>query len=85
MTMNIRGGTLKKRFARNRPQESAGRTGYSLVWVPSQRGFSALRLQPQKVTWPSLSALYSTGVNAVPLWLPSQNGWLFDLPQEHHQ
>gem|GEM_PF-5769006 len=41
---------------------------------PSQSGALPLALQPQKYTVLETSALYLTGLNAVPLWLPSQKG-----------
>jgi hypothetical protein len=39
----------------------------------------------QNQTFSVLSALYSTGIEFVPLWLPSQKGWFLLRPQEHHQ
>jgi hypothetical protein len=44
-----------------------------------------LCLQPQKYTVPDVSALYSTGEKPDPECEPSQNGWLWLLPHEHHQ
>jgi hypothetical protein len=49
----------------------------------------AVLLQAQKFTVLSLSATNLTDLYAVPLtlfsalWLPSQNGWVFDAPHEH--
>jgi len=47
---------------------------YNELCVPSQSGAPALLLQPQKYSVWSLSAWYSTGVNSVSLWEPSQKG-----------
>src|SRR3569832_195628 len=44
----------------------------SLLWVPSQSGWFEVRLHPQSHTVLVAVALYSTGVNSVVLWLPSQ-------------
>jgi len=55
------------------------------LWVPSHSGWWALRLQPQNHTLPVAVARYSTGVNAVTLCAPSQNGCLCERPQAHYQ
>jgi len=58
---------------------------YNPLWLPSQNGRSALCLQPHSQTL-VISVISSfTGANSLPWWEPSQNGWLFDLPQAHHQ
>jgi hypothetical protein len=44
-----------------------------------------VRLQVQNQTSPLASGLNSRGPNVVPLCEPSQNGWVFERPQAHHQ
>jgi hypothetical protein len=58
---------------------------YSVSWLSSQIGARPVRLQVQKNTLRERRATYSTGSKPEPLWLPSQNGWLFERPQAHHQ
>ena len=57
----------------------------SLLCEPSHSGAVVVRLQVQKNTFLVSGAVNCIGENPVPLWLPSQNGWLADLPQAHHQ
>jgi len=54
-----------------------------LLWLPSQNGGVAVFLQVQSQTVLSSSAVNETGSKSVPLWEPSQNGWLELLPQRH--
>ncbi len=54
------------------------------MWVPSQKGLDAVRLQPQNHTVLVSSDLNTTGVKPVPEWEPSQNGWFWLRPQAHH-
>src|SRR4030095_10619505 len=58
---------------------------YSVECVPSQSGFFAECLQPQKYNVRSLFASNGIGTNSDPLCEPSQNGWLLLLPHAHHQ
>ena len=58
---------------------------YRLLWVPSQNGLLPLCLQPHKATGALEVMVTLTGLNSLPLWDPSQNGCLADLPQAHHQ
>jgi hypothetical protein len=44
-----------------------------------------VRLQPQKYTVVDSVASYFIGVNPVPRWLPSQNGWFVLRPQTHQK
>ena len=53
------------------------------LWLPSQNGLFAVTLHPHRWASPVVSAVKTIGVNNVPLWAPSQNGWLADLPQLH--
>jgi hypothetical protein len=57
----------------------------SFLWLPSHMGRLPVRLQAQNHACSARSAFHSTGENAVPLCEPSQNGWLFERPQAHHQ
>jgi hypothetical protein len=52
-------------------------------WLPSQNGAFLERLQAHHAT--VFSSVISTflGPNAVPLWEPSQKGWLWDRPHAH--
>jgi hypothetical protein len=43
----------------------------------------AVCLHPQKYTVFDSAASYFIGVNSLPLWLPSQNGWFALRPQAH--
>ncbi len=52
-------------------------------WVPSQNGGFLVCLQPQKATRFFSVNSTSIGENEVPVCEPSQNGWVFDLPQRH--
>ena len=45
--------------------------------MPSQRGDLPDCLQPQKYTVPVAVAVYFSGTNGPPLWLPSQNGFFW--------
>jgi hypothetical protein len=62
-----------------------GEGDQSLLCEPSHSGIVAVRLQVQKNTFLVSGAVNCIGENPEPLWLPSQNGWLADLPQAHHQ
>jgi hypothetical protein len=80
------------RSLRERPRERAslvstppGEGDQSLLCEPSHSGIVAVRLQVQKNTFLVSGAVNCIGENPEPLWLPSQNGWLADLPQAHHQ
>jgi hypothetical protein len=55
------------------------------LWLPSQSGGFDVRLQVQNQTSPLASGLNSRGPNVVPLCEPSQNGWVLERPQAHHQ
>ena len=57
----------------------------SRVCVPSQYGPLAVALHWHKAAGPDLSAVNLTGDTSVPACDPSQNGWLFDLPQAHQK
>jgi hypothetical protein len=50
---------------------------------PSHSAPFALVLQPQKYTVSAFGAVKAVGVNSVPLWEPSQNGWLALRPHRH--
>src|SRR5207247_8807796 len=52
---------------------------------PSQSGMVLVRLQVQKNTRLLSGAMNCVGSKPVPSWLPSQNGWLLERPQAHHQ
>jgi len=56
-----------------------------LLWVPSQNGGVAVRLQAQNAMRLVSGAVHFSGKNEVPAWEPSQNGCFEDLPQAHHQ
>jgi hypothetical protein len=56
-----------------------------LLWLPSQSGGVAVRLQAQNATRLVSVAVHFTGANGVPAWEPSQSGCLADRPQAHHQ
>ena len=58
---------------------------YSRLWLPSHIGFLAERLQAQNQASSAAAGLYSTGLKAVPLCEPSQNGCDLERPQAHHQ
>ncbi len=71
-------------FGKQLKQEIWHQTGSSLC-EPSQSGIVFVRLQVQKNTRLVSGAMNCTGEKPVPSWLPSQNGWVLDLPQAHHQ
>ena len=54
-----------------------------LLCVPSQNGAAPVRLQPQKMTSSSRSAVKANGSIALPACDPSQNGCDFERPQRH--
>ena len=53
------------------------------MWLPSHSGDLAEALQAQNQASPVAAAVYFIGTKLLPLWLPSQNGCLLLLPQEH--
>jgi hypothetical protein len=55
------------------------------LWLPSQNGAFFVCLQPHHATVLASRVSALTGAKPVPLCEPSQNGWLFDRPQAHHQ
>src|SRR5512135_1262879 len=57
----------------------------SLLWVPSQNGLLADCLQPHNATFWLCVISNLTGVMLVVLCEPSQNGWVLERPQAHHQ
>jgi hypothetical protein len=60
-------------------------TGYNCEWVPSQKGIPLECLQAHQATvFASVISVF-VGPRPVPLCDPSQNGWLFERPQAHHQ
>ena len=60
-------------------------TPHSRLWLPSQKGLFFECLQPHHATVFLASICALTGVNSVPLCEPSQNGWVAERPQAHHQ
>ncbi len=48
-------------------------------------GRPLVRLQPQSQTVFDSSGLNCTGVSPVPLWEPSQKGWVLLRPQAHQK
>jgi hypothetical protein len=57
----------------------------NFLCVPSQRGGDWVCLHwHQRMVVGSVHSNF-TGCRPVPLWLPSQNGWWLEWPQEHHQ
>jgi hypothetical protein len=52
---------------------------------PSQNGLFAECLHPHQATVFASVISTFTGLNVVVLCEPSQNGWLLDNPQAHHQ
>src|SRR5215204_4475205 len=60
-------------------------TFYNFECVPSQNGMEAECLHAHQAT--VFASVISTflGCKPVPAWDPSQNGWLFERPQAHHQ
>jgi len=55
------------------------------AWLPSQFGDPPVCLHMHQATVAFSVTSYFTGENSVPLWLPSQNGWVAELPQEHQK
>ena len=60
-------------------------TGYNCEWVPSQKGIPLECLQAHQATVFASVISVLVGPRPVPLCDPSQNGWLFERPQAHHQ
>ena len=61
--------------------QSAG----SFECEPSQNGGLQLCLQLHSATVFASASVNFTGASPVPLCEPSQNGWVWERPQEHHQ
>jgi len=57
----------------------------SFLWLRSQKGRFALRLQPHSQSFCASDTMNFCGVNAVVLCEPSQKGWRFESPHAHHQ
>lgn len=55
------------------------------LWLPSQKGLFCECLQAHQAAVLAASIVTLTGANEDPLCDPSQNGWVADFPQEHHQ
>ena len=64
---------------------SSGEPPGRLVCVPSQKGASALCLQPHRRTSSSALRDELSGSRPVPLCEPSQKGWLAERPQRHQK
>src|SRR5215510_16346414 len=58
---------------------------HKLLWLSSQNGGDLVRLQVQNCIGRSRVAFHSNGSKPVTSWEPSQNGWLLERPQRHHQ
>ncbi len=54
-------------------------------WLSSQNGGDLVRLQVQNIIGRERVAVHSSGSKPVPIMRPSQNGWLLERPQRHHQ
>ncbi len=58
---------------------------HSSSWLSSQNGGVLVRLQVQNIIGRARAAFHSIGSKPVPSCEPSQNGWLLERPQRHHQ
>jgi hypothetical protein len=58
---------------------------YKPLWLSSQNGGDLVRLQVQNCIGRLRVAFHSSGSKPVTSWEPSQNGWLLERPQRHHQ
>ena len=58
---------------------------YSLLCDPSQNGGVEVCLHWQSHAGPLSSGVWARGVKSVPLWDPSQKGWVPDFPQVQNQ
>lgn len=67
--------------SRLQPVGAAG----SRPWVPSQKGMFLECLQAHHATVLASVMVTFFGSSPVPACDPSQNGWLFERPQAHHQ
>ena len=59
--------------------------GQSVAWLPSQNGAFLECLHPHQATVRAWVISTFFGEYSVPLCDPSQNGWVLDPPQAHHQ
>ena len=60
-------------------------TSHNSSWLSSQNGGDLVRLQVQNIIGRERVAFHSSGSKPWPSCEPSQNGWLLERPQRHHQ
>ncbi len=60
-------------------------TCFDYLCEPSQCGAFLVALHMHQKIFFFSTTTSLTGENPVPLWAPSQNGWLADFPQEHQK